>query len=245
MPTHKQDGLPPLTAPNLDCIRSTSETEKAKLIRDFVKSQELYLSRYSKEGRTVEALWDRAPPAADGDTPTCKANSREILVSAFDTPILKPRVPATPEDFSVRVEEPQGPKNGSSHEARASEASPVKDVNTKGRHVRSDSQKENDTKESDRQGGKRRDQPVAIADTSTRAKQQTLDSYTAKAKDDTQTSRRKRRRSPESTDPEHAARMSCSWCLCSTCSLSLSYRTRRAARKEAREASHCGTQSSH
>ena len=215
MPAHNDDGSLPLTAANLDSVRTTSQTDKTTLIRDFVRSQEAYLTRYSKEGHAAAAVWDRGTPGAGGNTPERETSSREILVSAFDTPILKPRVPASAEDLAVRVEQPQGKMKNPPSKVEGSGTKPARASKSKTRLIRSESQKENALQEAGEPRGEHCGLPDGEEAARPRDKQQTLDRYTAKDKADVQkeASRKKRRHSPASTDSEHAARMCCSRCV--------------------------------
>ena len=212
MSTHKSDayGSLPLTVTNLkDSIRATLQTDKTQHVRDFVRSQETYLSHYSKEGRTSAAAWERGTLGAGGNTPNRKTCSKEILASAFDTPILKPRVPASEEDLAERVEQSKGNAKNPPNDVEGSKRQAAKASKSKTRLVRSESQKENTPKGPENQKEKHRGLPDVCEATRPHAKQQTLDHYTAKGKAAVQkeVSQKKRRHSPESTDSEHAARM--------------------------------------
>lgn len=222
MSTHKYDayGSLPLTVTNLkDSIRATSQTDKTQHVRDFVRSQETYLSHYSKEGRTSAVAWERGALGAGGNTPNRKTCSKEILASAFDTPILKPRVPASEEDLSERVEQPKGNAKNPTSEVEGSKPQAAKASKLKTRLVRSESQKENTPKGPEMQKENHCGLPNVREAPRKHAKQQTLDRYTAKGKADAQkeVSRKKRRRSPESTDSEHAARMFYNRCASLMC----------------------------
>ena len=195
----------PLTATNLQSISAVAQSDKGQLIHDFVNSQRLYLSRYSTEGRTVTAAWDCDSLAAGETTPIRKDRPREIVASAFDTPVLKPRVPlAQSLDFTPS---PHGGIEAATNGAKASrsESKPPKASESKRPTGRAESRKENVPEEkSKRQNGQYGDDKQSCI-----PKQQTLDHYTAKAKTQAQAIQpnNKRRRSPDSSDSEHIARL--------------------------------------
>ncbi|KAH9844071.1 uncharacterized protein C8Q71DRAFT_865883 [Rhodofomes roseus] len=197
----------PLLAANLQSIPAATHPDKARFIHDFIESQRQYLARYTSEGRTVITAWDRDSPAVGG-TPTRKNTSREILASAFDTPILKPRVPLALDVESVvpshgEIEASAGCAKTSRSKTRRSKTS-----ETPEQVIWSQSQKENVPKA----GSKRRSEHRGHAEIDkavpgTVNKQLTLDRYATKAEAKSKRTSKKRQHSPDASDPEHSTRL--------------------------------------
>ncbi|KZT72576.1 hypothetical protein DAEQUDRAFT_809022 [Daedalea quercina L-15889] len=199
----------PLTATNLLSISAqVAQSDKGKLLHDFIESQRLYMSRYSTEGRAVTAAWDRNAAGGTTGTPPHKDCPKEILASAFDTPILKPRVPlvqgldpiSPPQDDTGTT---AGGAIASRSNAKLSKASESKRVTARA-EIQEENVPETGAKRQTKHGGQQEGEKQGRI-----SKQQTLDRYTAKAKTEAKGMQlnNKRRRSPDSSGPEHTARL--------------------------------------